>query len=233
MTQAQHPAAPALVAVLGATGRSGKLIVQGLLESGFSVRALVRTEAKGREQFSDSVEYAEVDVREPETLVKALAGTDYVISALGANDFTDPNNQPEMVDFQGVANLTAAAATNGVKHLVLVSALGVTNPDHFLNRFGGVCTFKLKGEDVLRASAVPYTIVRPGGLTDEPAGEAPIISLQGDKLEQGTVSRNDLAAVCIAALANPQVVGTTFELVADESAEKVEVAALFANLSKD
>ena len=31
---------------------------------------------------------------------------------------------------------------------------------------------KLKGEDALRASGAPYTIVRPGGLTNQPAGKA-------------------------------------------------------------
>jgi uncharacterized protein YbjT (DUF2867 family) len=174
-----------------------------------------------------------VDVREPATLVPAMAGVRYVISTLGANSFTDPTNRPEMVDFHGIANLAVAAAAAGVQHLVLLSALGVTDPDHPLNRYGGVCTWKLKGEQALRDSGVPYTIVRPGGLTDAAAGTTGLRILQGDKLKQGTVPRSDLADVCVALLGEQQAMGTTFELVTDAGGAVGVAPALFSGLAKD
>lgn len=56
------------------------------------------------------------------------------------------------------------------------------------------------GEEVLRKSGLPYTVVRPGGLTDDPAGQAQLAVAQGDK-SSGRVARADVAAVAVAALA--------------------------------
>lgn len=52
---------------------------------------------------------------------------------------------------------------------------------------------------MLRRSGVPYTIVRPGGLTSDPAGQTHLAVGQGDK-QSGRVARADVAAVCVAAL---------------------------------
>lgn len=55
------------------------------------------------------------------------------------------------------------------------------------------------GEEVLRKSGLPYTVVRPAGLTDDPAGQAQLAVAQGDK-SSGRVARADVAAVAVAAL---------------------------------
>lgn len=57
----------------------------------------------------------------------------------------------------------------------------------------------MQGEEALRASGVPYTVVRPGGLTGDPAGQARLVAAQGDR-GSGRVGRADVAAVCVAAL---------------------------------
>lgn len=55
------------------------------------------------------------------------------------------------------------------------------------------------GEELLRKAGLPYTVVRPGGLTDDPAGQAQLAVAQGDK-SSGRVARADVAAVAVAAL---------------------------------
>jgi len=67
----------------------------------------------------------------------------------------------------------------------------------------------------LRSSGVPYTIVRPGGLSNAEGGKAELTYSQGDlpKRSPGTVSRTDVAAICVAALAAPAAQNTTFEIV--------------------
>jgi len=103
-----------------------------------------------------------------------------VVSAIGARGAKGPD-RPEMIDYQGVANLAAAAAQAGIRHFVLVSSMGTTQADHPLNKlFGNVMIWKAKGEQALRDSGVPYTIVRPGGLVNEPAGQGRIQLVQGD-----------------------------------------------------
>ncbi|XP_065877964.1 protein HIGH CHLOROPHYLL FLUORESCENCE PHENOTYPE 173, chloroplastic isoform X1 [Euphorbia lathyris] len=73
-----------------------------------------------------------------------------------------------------------------------------------------ILTFKLKGEDVIRESGIPYAIVRPCALTEEPAG-ADLIFDQGDNIT-GKISREEVARICIAALESPYACDKTFEV---------------------
>lgn len=73
-----------------------------------------------------------------------------------------------------------------------------------------ILTYKLKGEDLIRESGIPYTIVRPCALTEEPAG-ADLIFDQGDNIT-GKISREEVAQICVAALESPYATGKTFEV---------------------
>ena len=104
------------------------------------------------------------------------------------------------------------------------------------------------GEEALRASGLPYTVVRPGGLTDKPAGEAQLLACEPrcthnpllhpphapppppliswlplaravqGDRASGMVTRGDVAAVCVAALSDLAAEQVTFELVSDAKA---------------
>ncbi|CBN79682.1 conserved unknown protein [Ectocarpus siliculosus] len=74
-------------------------------------------------------------------------------------------------------------------------------------------TYKLKGEDVIRDSGIPATIIRPCALTEEPAG-APMIVGQGDYLK-GKISRDDIAELAVSSLLTPEASGLTFEVKSD------------------
>jgi uncharacterized protein YbjT (DUF2867 family) len=155
------------------------------------------------------------------------------VSSLGSNTVNDPANRPELVDFQGVRNLAVAARTAGVQQFVLVSARGVTNPNDPHNQFDNMMKWKLQGENALRASGVAYTIVRPGGLRDTPGGQSAISATQGDLGLVGNISRADVASVCVAALGNPAAQNVTLEIVAGESAARVEWRSIFAGMHRD
>jgi uncharacterized protein YbjT (DUF2867 family) len=95
---------------------------------------------------------------------------------------------------------------------------------------------KWAGERKLMASGVPYTIVRPGGLTDGPGGVSALVVAQGDKGAPGRVSRADVARVCVAATAAPAAAGVTLELASDAkklAAEGPALSLLFEGLVKD
>ncbi|MCL7040755.1 hypothetical protein MKW94_012121, partial [Papaver nudicaule] len=66
------------------------------------------------------------------------------------------------------------------------------------------------GEDLIRESGIPYTIVRPCALTEEPAG-ADLIFEQGDNIT-GKISREEVARICVAALESPYACDKTFEV---------------------
>ncbi|XP_020250773.1 uncharacterized protein At2g34460, chloroplastic-like [Asparagus officinalis] len=106
---------------------------------------------------------------------------------------------------------------------VHVSSAGVTRPGRpgldlskqppavRLNKeLGFILTYKLKGEDLIRESGIPYTIVRPCALSEEPAG-ADLIFDQGDNIT-GKISREEVARICIAALGSPYACNKTFEV---------------------
>ena len=75
---------------------------------------------------------------------------------------------------------------------------------------GGILTYKLKGEDEVRASGVPYAIVRPSALTEEPLG-APLTVSQGDTLK-GKIGRAEVAQLCAELLETPGAARRTFEV---------------------
>ena len=83
-----------------------------------------------------------------------------------------------------------------VLRLAHIFSIGIGVVVHRMNEeLGGIMTFKLRGEDTLRDSGVPYTIVRPVALTEEPGG-APLSWDQGDDLK-GKISRDDVADICL------------------------------------
>eukprot|EP01018_Ginkgo_biloba_P030926 Gb_25708 [translate_table: standard] len=93
-----------------------------------------------------------------------------------------------------------------------------------MNLFG-VLKFKKMGEDFLRSSGIPFTIIRPGRLTDGPytsydlntllkatAGKRRAVLIgQGDELV-GEASRLDVAEACIQALDLECTIGQTYEI---------------------
>jgi uncharacterized protein YbjT (DUF2867 family) len=225
------PQVPNSVLVAGASGQTGQLVVARLVAEGYTVRALVRDAARSGVSFPAGVAVVEGDVKDPATLAPAMAGMTYVISAIGARSALGPD-RPEMIDYQGVSNLATAARAAGIRQFVLVSARSVTQPDHPLNKaFGNVLQWKLRGEDALRASGVPYSVVRPGGLVKGEAGAQTIVLAQGDTVTvDTTISRADVAELCVQALKHPDTLNKTFEVSTVPGAPVSDWRALFATL---
>lgn len=139
----------------------------------------------------------------------------------------DGDNTPERVDWDGVRNFVSAMPQT-IKRLVLVSSIGVTKyneiPWSIMNLFG-VLKYKKMAEDFVRNSGIPFTIIRPGRLTDGPytsydlntlvkatAGERRAVEIgQGDKLV-GEASRLVVAEACIQALDIESTQGKIYEI---------------------
>ena len=220
--------------VAGATGGVGQQIVSKLLRRNEHVRALVRDLTKARALLGENLELVEGDARRIDSANEAVQGVQVVICALGARPGNDQNT-PEQVDYEGVQNLVMAARNAGVARFVLVSSLAVTRPDHPLNQYGRVLDWKRKGEDALRSSGLVYTIIRPGGLTDDPGGAAAVQFDQGDRAS-GRISRADVAEIVMQALARDSAHNVTFEVIGGEGSAPVSAEqwdALFAGLRSD
>lgn len=206
-----------LVLVAGATGATGKHIAAALLRDGFRVRGLTRDPAKAAQAFTSQLEWVKGDVRDAASLPAAVAGVSAVLCAVGAREPQGDNN-PEKVDYEGVRNLIDAAKQAGVTHFILESSCNVTIPEHNFNKiFNGLLLWKMKAEDHLRASGVPFTIVRPPQLLDEAGGTKGIRIQQGDVGGPGQIARADVAEVMVAALHGTAALNKTFEIFGDAS----------------
>jgi uncharacterized protein YbjT (DUF2867 family) len=222
------------VLVAGATGKTGAPLIRSLQAEGYQVRAMVRDKAKAGD-LGAGIEVVEADVTRPETLAAAVKGMRYVISTIGASSASPPNN-PEGVDYRGIVNLTDSAKKAGVKHFVLMSSIGAgdENPATPLNRmFGMVLSWKGKGEAHLRASGVPYTIVRPGGLVDCDGGKEALRIAGGESALSGRVCRADVALVMMDALRNPDARNKTVALVGDSKSAANDWKATWKEVAAD
>lgn len=227
------------ILVAGASGRVGRYVVDELRQGGYRFRPLTRSKAEAIKRLGSDyaeLDWVECDVRDPAQVAAAMQGVDYVISVIGANEVGGANSA-EFVDYGGVKNLVDAARRVGVRQFVLLTAIGVTDPAHPFNKATkGALGWRLKGEDSVRQSGVPYTIVRPGGLVNTPAGQAGVRFEQGDNwrpLLRSTLSRGDLAQVLIATLGNPDAVRRTFEVVNDPALPPGAWRQAFAQLLPD
>ncbi|ARV58474.1 NADH:ubiquinone oxidoreductase [Nostocales cyanobacterium HT-58-2] len=128
---------------------------------------------------------------------------------------------------------------------VLVSSAGVTRPGRpginldeeppavrLNDQLGGILTWKLKGEDSLRESGIPYTIIRPCALTEDAGGKEFIVE-QGDNI-RGKISREDVAKLCVEAIEQSQACHVTFEVKEGENpAASTDWQRLFSQLQPD
>ena len=178
------------VLVVGASGRTGRLIVGRLVERRVSVHALVRDPAKGREVLPPDVPQFVGDVRRSETLTEPIAGARSVISvACGSVEHgVEHGNSAEMVDYYGTCHLIQQASAANVDLIVFVSTIYATRPDHYQDVEPTSLGWKARAEEVIRRSRLPYCIIRPGWLTDGSGGE-PLIVSQGDTSKAGSHGR--------------------------------------------
>lgn len=159
------------------------------------------------------------DVTKPATMKTVMQGADALVILTSAIPVCNPFPQcsydkgvyPLDVDFNGGKNQVEAfvKGAGGLKPVVLVSAMGTTEPDTDLDKMGNgqIGFYKLNEEAFLMASGLPYTIVKPCGLgSDKPAMD--MLTVGHDDSEGWDLSvpvqRSDVARVVAASIQNPQ-----------------------------
>lgn len=205
------------IVIFGANGQTGRLLTRRALDKGHSAVAVTR-----RPQdfpFADPhLTVAEADVRNAWSLVGVVRGADAVLSTLGVPFSTRPIDTYSV----GVHNIVEAMRSTGVRRLAVVSSTGAY---HYPNRketplslrlFEPVITRTIgkstyddqrRMEEIVRASGLDWTIVRPSGLFDLPeptnyvAGEVDPIG--------GFTARIDLADYLVELTGDPSAAGKT------------------------
>jgi uncharacterized protein YbjT (DUF2867 family) len=211
------------VAIAGAHGKIALLLGSLLDQAGTEVRGIVRNPDHGDDLRAAGMTLALCDLEGDATELDAIvAGCSAVVFAAGAGPGSG-DARKETVDRDGAIKLIESCRRTGVRRYLMVSAMGARDPELPGDGFAAYLRAKAQADAALAASGLDFTIVRPGGLTDEPAtGRVRI----GDRLERGHIPRADVAAVLAAALQTPATIGTAFDLVsgADAIAEALAAA---------
>ena len=223
------------ILVVGATGSVGRHGVDEALAQGHRVRVLVRDPARAR-GLPEAARRIVGDLTRPDTLAGAAADIDAIVFTHGSD--ASSRKIVEDVDYGGVRNVLAALEPGQRPHIALMTAIGITNRAGSYNRQTESLDWKRRGERLLRASGLPYTIVRPGWFDDNADDRLLPVFLQGDRRTTGTprdgvVSRRQIARVLLASLGSPAADRKTFELVAEHGPEPRSFDALFAQLDAD
>ncbi|KAH9749381.1 hypothetical protein KPL70_005361 [Citrus sinensis] len=230
--------------VAGATGSSGKRIVEQLLAKGFAVKAGVRDLDKAKTTLSKdnpSLQIVKADVTEGSAKLSEAIGDDSeaVVCATGFQPGWDLF-APWKVDNFGTVNLVEACRKRGVNRFILISSILVNgaamgqilNPAYiFLNVFGLTLIAKLQAEQYIRKSGINYTIIRPGGLRNEPP-TGNIIMETEDTLYEGTISRDQVAEVAVEALLHPESSYKVVEIISRVDAPKRSYEDLFGSIKQ-
>ncbi|MDB9347901.1 NAD(P)H-binding protein [Nodularia spumigena] len=215
--------------VAGATGETGRRIVQELIARNIPVRALVRDVEKARAILPPDVELVLGDVLEAQSLNAALGDSTVLLCATGAKPSFDPTG-PYKVDFEGTKNLVDAAKAKGIEHFVFVSSLCVSQLFHPLNLFWLILVWKKQAEEYIQKSGLTYTIVRPGGLKNEDNSDA-IVMQSADTLFDGSIPRQKVAQVAVESLFESASRNKVVEVVAKPDATSKNFEELFANVA--
>ena len=222
------------VLVVGATGSIGRLVVQEAIRYGYATRALVRDPAKAR-NLPTEADLVVGDVTRPETLARAVDGVDAVVFTLGSDGAGKVG--AENVDYGGVRNVLNALGSRTTR-IALMTSIGVTNRTGMYNQTTEAHDWKRRSERLVRASGLPYTIIRPGWFDYNGPDEHRLVLLQGDKRQagdssDGVIARRQIAEVLVRSLGSDQALRKTFELVATTGPGPANFDALFAPLETD
>ncbi|MBK8725419.1 MAG: SDR family oxidoreductase [Holophagaceae bacterium] len=210
-----------MILVTGSTGKVGQHLINVLQAKGVPFKALARSEASAQALAAQGVTVVRGDLSEPASLKAAFQGVEKLFLLSSASHFAGLE----------LAALAAAKAA-GVKHVVKLSAWGVSadSANPLLREHGRV-------EQALEASGLAWTILRPNFFMQNwvaffapgiKAGQ-PVYANTGEG-RLAWIDARDIADVAATALTEPGHEGFVYELTGPESFSYAEVAARLADL---
>lgn len=197
------------VLVIGASRGTGRRVVDRLVVDGHEVRAMIRRPDQAEDLTAAGAHTVTGDLEGD--LEHAVEGVDAVLFCAGSGSATGPDATLR-VDLHGAVRTIDACVAHGVSRYVMLSSIAADDPMRGSPAIRHYLAAKHAADRILLASGLDATVVRPGGLTDDPA--TGLIELGVPALEQrGSIPRTDVAAVMAGCLQQPATIGATFEIV--------------------
>lgn len=203
------------VFVVGANGQIGQHVVDLLKNSNeHHVRAMVRKPEQAETLKNKGVEAVLADLEDPVSkLVEAAKGSDAIIFTAGSGGKTGPD-KTLLIDLDGAVKMVEVAEQLGIDRFVMVSAFQANHREHWNEAIKSYYVAKHYADRALLASSLNYTIVRPGGLLNEPGTGK--IKVAENLSEGGSVPREDVAKVVVGSLEEPSAYHSSFDLISGD-----------------
>ena len=194
--------------IIGASGQVGQLITKTLVETEEDVRALVRDKSKLDDLKDSDLEIVEADLEGD--FSQAFDGIDNVIFAAGSGGSTGAD-KTLLIDLWAAKKAVDYAKEANVKQFIMVSSIGADDPEAIESDIKPYLVAKHMADQYLMASGVPFTIVRPGPLTNE-KGQGKITIKRPNSREEMAIPRADVAKSVLFILSKDDLNGKIFEL---------------------
>jgi uncharacterized protein YbjT (DUF2867 family) len=213
------------VTIAGGHGKVARLLEELLVKRGDSAIGLIRNpeHAEDLRELGAEPVLCDLEAAEADEVAAAISGADAVVFAAGAGPGSGAERKRTM-DLGGARKLIDAANAQGVSRYLIVSSMGAADPPP--EDGGGFSEYlraKAEADRALAASGLDHTIVRPGRLTDEPPTGRVTVA---QRLERGSISRADVAAVLLACIDLDYTIGRDFDLLSGETPIEEALATL-------
>jgi len=208
---------PQRIAIVGGHGKVALQLIPILVDRGKQVVPLARSQDQLVELagMGASPRGLDIESASEEDFAAVFDGCDAVVFSAGGGP--DGNiDRKRTVDLGGSLKSIAGAKAAGISRFVQVSAIGVDAPvpDDTEPVWRAYVEAKRDADAALRESGLDWTIIRPGGLTDEPATGRVVLA---PEVERGRIPRADVAHVIADCLDRPATAGAQWELVGGET----------------
>jgi uncharacterized protein YbjT (DUF2867 family) len=201
------------VVVAGGHGQIALQLLRLLSERGDRARGLIRNPDHAADLEAAGAEPVVCDMEAEQELAPFVEGADAVVFAAGAGPGSGPERK-RTVDLGAAVKLIEAARSNGIRRYVMVSAIGVSHPESVSDQMRPYYDAKAEADRRLADSGLDWTIVRPGGLTNDPGtGRVRV----GEDIGSGEVPRADVAATLAAVLQTDSTIGKAFDLLSGDT----------------
>ena len=209
------------ILLLGATGRTGKLVLEKAIENDFEVNCLVRNPEKI--SAIKNLNVFKGDVRNESDLLNAMEGCDYIINVLNVSRTSDfpwsKLRTPPTLLSDTMQLLVKTGKKKNIKKVIVCSAWGVaeTREDipfwfRWLIDFSNIgIAYKNheKQEEILKNSDLDYTIVRPVGLINSDKTQSVKETFNNSPKPTLIISRKALAEYMIESITNQELTRKT------------------------
>ena len=212
------------IVVPATSGNLGRLIVEDLLDRRVPATDIVAGARKPdaiADLAADGVQTVRIDYDDPAT-VEAVVGTGDTFVLVSGNDLVNRDRQH--------ANTIAAAGRAGAAHVVYTSGLKASESP------SPIAASHAPTEDAVRASGLPFTILRNGWYTENYARDLPAVRTSGVLLASvgegrvASASRRDFAQAVGAVVTSEGHLGATYELSGDVAWSYQDLAAAFSEV---